>query len=848
MSMAGERSGGSPTVGGTDSYDWWARWFYNQGAFGVVPASRSSKRPLVESWGKWQKERMREEDLDNHIRERPPDSAPAVIPGGSTIACWDCDCEHATKMMRALGLTDLTLCENRPENPARLHVWFRGSAKMRNKALACHVCQNEKALDLRGGPEYTIVPGGGRSKVAESPISLVEMSESDVAKMQRMFSCSTRIAATVAEWGWRHGRSACHQYSLGLACVFYFAGVEREVARRLGTLVLRYLGDEEERSKDTDTTFDRAEAGQEVSRYGIEEAQRDQVRVIVRSAGFSKAAPPAEKKPREAAPEAAPPAGERPPPTEAPVAGPSRLYEKSDLGNSQFFADHYCDRIRYDHTRERWFVWSGHWWMEDPAGIVVEYAKDAIQLRLDKANEDDYKESLWCKRSQSRGHIEAMMGLARSDPRIAVVGTDWNRDPWMLGVENGVVDLRTGELLPGKREDKITLHCEVVYDPAAKAPRWEQFVREVFRNDEGLISFVHRALGYSISGQTSEEVWFLCWGQGANGKSTLLRTLREMMGGYGYNVPFTTFEVSPSQQIPADIAGMAGKRFVTAVESAEGHRLNEARVKNLTGADPVTARFLYGNFFEFLPNHKLWLATNHRPRVHDDSLAFWRRVRLIPFNAMFQGAAEEKGLHERLKSESAGILNWLIAGCAAWRKDGLDPPSAVIAATKEYREDSDPLAEFVEERCALEGEIGATALMQAYRDWCDERKMPDKERLSTTSFGRRMSERFPRKHTSKGRVYQGIRLKEQSTLHDSERKPTNATLDDARLTAQEHAAIIKSLVAGFDTPQGPGAKREDVAAEALKRGIDTARFDYLMQQLMENGRIYESEIGRWKVT
>ncbi|OFW66504.1 MAG: hypothetical protein A2Y74_09555 [Actinobacteria bacterium RBG_13_63_9] len=442
-----------------------------------------------------------------------------------------------------------------------------------------------------------------------------------------------------------------------------------------------------------------------------------------------------------------------------------RAFPRTDAGNGELFAQCHGDHVRYDHRRKRWLIWSGHWWRPDADEEVRRLAKGTARERYSSAADlfedlDERKrESTFAIGSENRQRLDAMLAQAQAEAPISDAGDNWDADRWLLGVANGVVDLRTCEPRDGLREDRITLHSDVPLDPEARCPRWERFLEEVFGEDRELIGFIARAVGYSLTGDVSEQCLFMCHGSGANGKSVFLTTLRAMAGGYAYNSPFSTFELADRSSIPNDLAALVGRRLVTASETNEAVRLNEARLKALTGGDPVTARFLHGEFFTFQPVCKLWLAVNHRPRVGDDSYGFWRRVRLIPFTRRFTDNADHH-LAEALRTELPGILNWAVRGSLTWQEEGLEPPKAVQSATESYRVESDPLAEFIEERCAVGSCFVASGgqLYEAYRQWASEQGMRDREVLSTVAFGRRMSERFEKRHTKAGKSYHGVGL------------------------------------------------------------------------------------------
>ena len=257
----------------------------------------------------------------------------------------------------------------------------------------------------------------------------------------------------------------------------------------------------------------------------------------------------------------------------------------------------------------------------------------------------------------------------------------------------------------------------------------------------------------------TEQCLFLCHGTGANGKSVFLRVLLALGGGYAANTPFSTFEQRGRASIPKYLAALTGKRIVTASETGEDVRLNEARLKAVTGGDAVTARFLHGEFFTLQPVAKFWLAVNHKPRVTDDSYGFWRRVRLIPFLRRF-GKDADPGLLDELLTELPGILAWAIEGVLIWRSVGLAPPDVVRSATERYRVESDPIADFIDTCCIEEGSlmVRASDAYGVYRAWAGREGLTDRDMLGSKAFGTRMTERFAKTRTGRGNVYQGVGL------------------------------------------------------------------------------------------
>ena len=378
----------------------------------------------------------------------------------------------------------------------------------------------------------------------------------------------------------------------------------------------------------------------------------------------------------------------------------------TDAGNAELFAALYGHILRFDHARNRWLIWEEHRWAPDSDGEVRRLAKKAARVRYRTALDiEDLdlrgKTASSAVRSESRQRLDACLALARSEHPIADSGMTWDPDPYLLGVANGVVDLRTGMIRSGHPDDRLTMQVPVQYDVKAECPRWQQFLHQVFQRDGELIGFVQRALGYSRRVRSGNRFYSSATAQGLNGKSVFLDMLRNVLGDYAMNIPFTVLELQQRPSLTNDLASMAGRRLVTSSETNESTRLNEARIKALTGGDPITARFLYSESFTYEPVAKFWLAVNHLPRVRDDSYGFWRRVRVLPFNEQFTGDDADKGLPFKLLEELPGILNWGVQGALNWRLVGLAPPSAVMTATQAYRKDNDELDGFVADCCVV---------------------------------------------------------------------------------------------------------------------------------------------------
>lgn len=444
-------------------------------------------------------------------------------------------------------------------------------------------------------------------------------------------------------------------------------------------------------------------------------------------------------------------------------------HNQTDTANAEYFTGLYKNRLRYDHRRERWLEFTGHYYVEDKDAHVERLGIEAIRNRYrNSVNIADLelrkKVAAWCIQSEQRPRLQAMEAIARVLKPLADSGIDFDDNQWLLAVPNGVIDLKTGTLRPGKPEDRITQHSNIPYLPDAPKPvRFIQFLDEIFNCDRELIDWTLRALGYSLTGCTREQVIFILYGNGANGKSKLLDIIRHVLGpDYAYNAPFSTFELDSRSTIPNDLAALERRRFVTALETMDGSRFNESRIKALSGEDDVTARYLNREFFTFKPVAKIWLGVNHKPRVSDDSYGFWRRVRLIPFTRQFKGKDEDKNLFDKLKAEDAGIFSLLVEYCLEYQKRGLsDIPAAIQQSTDDYQAESDPLNQFILDSCieSANATVKGADLYKAYISWADSQGLKERERLTNNAFGRRMSSKYQNDHARTGKVYHGIGLR-----------------------------------------------------------------------------------------
>jgi putative DNA primase/helicase len=405
----------------------------------------------------------------------------------------------------------------------------------------------------------------------------------------------------------------------------------------------------------------------------------------------------------------------------------SRNYRCTDIGNGERFADQHQDEVRYCRLQKKWLVWNGKRWQPDEEGLVNQRAKQtarSIYSEVAGVNDSARRKELakWAASSEAAYRQRAMIEMAKSESGIPVLPDELDRDEWLLNVNNGTLSLKTGEVLPHRKEDLITKFIPINYDPDAYCPKWIDFLSQVIKGNQQLIDYLWRVAGYTLTGDAGEQCLFLLWGVGQNGKSTFLNVLQTILNDYALQTDFNTFNIKKGEGIRNDIARMAKSRLVVAIETSDGKRMDETVVKQLTGGDRVTARRLYQEYFEFRPEFKIFLATNYKPEIHGQDLAIWRRIRLIPFTVTIPEENRINNYESVLLEEKEGILNWMVSGCREWLEKGLDEPEEVKAATKAYRSEMDILEDFIAVRCFIaDGERTAhKELYSAYEDWCDE--------------------------------------------------------------------------------------------------------------------------------
>jgi len=476
----------------------------------------------------------------------------------------------------------------------------------------------------------------------------------------------------------------------------------------------------------------------------------------------------------------------KPPPRKAgaeQLASKEILYglHSNEDGDAWLFNAIHKDRFIYDHAAGQWHEWQGNHWSEDEtneamfgiAEIIHRYGREAdrqaweaTKLAKSKATPEAIAE---CEklREQLLKRIRLLQSASRKRNVLflatvgaGLTGEEWDNAPMLLGCENGVIELNTGTLRPGKQTDYIKTIAPVEWQGLdQKAPTWERFLMDTFNIDRGLVSYLQRLLGYGITGLKQEHVYPILHGNGRNGKGTFLETIKFVLGSLAHKTKAETLldtgRLKQSGSADADVMAFKGKRIVFAAETSQGSRLNAGKIKEFCGGDTLNARAPYGRRpIEFEPTHLLILMTNSKPQAPASDYALWHRIHLIPFKLSFIDKPKKKNerqadkrLPDKLKEEAPGILAWLVRGCLAWQNEGLNPPDTVTKATNEYQKEQDLIGQFIDERCTTDSNarIKAGECYKAYQAWMED--MGHKP-FSGTRFGKEMKTRFDSEKTN----------------------------------------------------------------------------------------------------
>ena len=445
-------------------------------------------------------------------------------------------------------------------------------------------------------------------------------------------------------------------------------------------------------------------------------------------------------------------------------------YDLNDTGNAQRFVDRYHGYIRYNFENRHWVIWNGKYWGVDITNQIKAYAEVIINdMKIDAFQEEDEKTRkarfMNVERAFSSRGKENLLKEAMHQKDIPCVNDSFDRHAMLLNTFSGVVNLESGELIEHDKELMLKSITPYDVDFKKKPKRWLKFLNEVFLGDQEVIDFVHKAVGYTLTGSIKEQSMFVCHGEGDNGKSVFLDVISRMLGDYSANASVETLlERKGGNTNTSDLARLKGARFVTTGENNEGVRLNEGLIKQMTGGEKITARFLYGTEFEFYPEFKLWLATNHKPIIRGTDHGIWRRIHAIPFKLKVAEKDKDKDLVPKLIEEMPQILGWAINGCLQWQEHGLVQPKTIADATQEYKNEMDTIKTFIDD-CIndVDGwETPASDVYKVYEQWA---RNSNEYVMSLTKFGKELNKRYEKLRRSHGNVYVGLQLKRENPAY-----------------------------------------------------------------------------------
>ena len=428
--------------------------------------------------------------------------------------------------------------------------------------------------------------------------------------------------------------------------------------------------------------------------------------------------------------------------------------EFSDDGLALGFSDKHAGELLYVPAWSRWLRWDGMRWKQDNTLAVFDLARGFCrEMAVNALATPNSGGPARADAITSASTIAAVERLARSDPRHARRAEDFDADPWALNTPRGVLDLRTGELRPPTKADMLTKLAGAA--PGGDCPRWLRFLHEITHGDTELIAYLQRFVGYTLLGIIPEHAFLFLIGPGKNGKSVLLSTVAKLLGDYAVTAMADTFTVNRNESHPTHLASLRGARMVWVPETESGSVWAEARLKALTAGDKISARVMRGDPFEFTPTFTLWVAGNHRPELRNPDDAMRRRMHMAPLT--FVPEKPDLKLTDALAAELPGIMEWAMAGCMTWQREGLKPPAVVTEAVGEYFEQQDALAQWFEERCERDpmGEIGSRAL---YQDWSGWTKAIGRSAGSEVKFSEAMQKHAAKKRNKKGMVFVGVKL------------------------------------------------------------------------------------------
>lgn len=435
----------------------------------------------------------------------------------------------------------------------------------------------------------------------------------------------------------------------------------------------------------------------------------------------------------------------------------------TDLGNSNRFKVNNSEKVIYV-PNIGWFIWNGLKWKHDENNLLItEIAKKLVREIYSEGetlNDDDrLKIAKHAKNSQNIARIKAMIELAKSEPELLRESELIDANDFLFGVSNGVIDLKNGKLLQPNQNLLISRHSPVSYDKDAKCPTFLKFLDQITGGKKELIDYFQRIVGYCLTGFTTEQCLFFLYGNGANGKSTFLNVISQLLGSeLAIDTPSETLMVKKGTNASNDVARMIGVRVVKSNEIEDSSLLAESLVKQMTGGDQLTARFLYKEYMSFTPKFKIFIAGNHKPTIRGRDHGIWRRIQLIPFDIKIPDSQKDKNLSQKLQAELPGILNWAIKGCLKWQSSGLKQPKVVLDAVNIYRKEMDLIFQWITQNCVTgeKYEHQSRRLYMNYSEWAQDGGYKP---LSESVFSRELEQSFKKVGRRDANYFLGITTK-----------------------------------------------------------------------------------------
>lgn len=446
----------------------------------------------------------------------------------------------------------------------------------------------------------------------------------------------------------------------------------------------------------------------------------------------------------------------------------NKYFSYDDTGNAERFTTLHGEILRYSYIRKNWYFYDSKKWVTDQEGKIKTLADQVLEkmkserLFIPKdVDEEEIKKAFQKHIKSTRNHNGKTNMIKESEHLLPIKSEVFDSDMHLFNVQNGYLDLKAGTLKDHDKDKFFTKISNVEYTNKADCPLWIEFLNTIFDGDNELINYIQRAVGYSLSGSTEEQMMFILHGNGRNGKSVFLDIVTDLFGSYSTNIQPQAIMVKQSQGGAAnpDIAKLSGARLITTTEPNEGERFDEGLIKQMTGGDRITARFLYEDEFEFTPQFKIWMATNHKPFIRGTDDGIWRRMAIVPFAVQIPENKVDRKLAHKLRREINAILHWAVEGYLMWQKDGLQEPQIIKNQRQDYRAEMDVVEGFIEECCDLKGNASTkgAVIFQAYKDWAFTN---NQYMMSSTKFGRELSKKFT-SFRSNGTYYKGIEVKKE---------------------------------------------------------------------------------------